>query len=56
MLNLPAAGAAITSQVTGNTYLFGDQMGGGNFGVVFECSDVWDNRLVAKILRFCRWT
>jgi serine/threonine protein kinase len=51
LFNLPAAGAAITSQVTGNTYLFEDQMGEGNFGVVFACTDVWDNRLVAKILK-----
>jgi serine/threonine protein kinase len=49
--NLPAAGAAITSQVTGNTYFFEDQMEEGNFGVVFACTDVWDNRLVAKILK-----
>jgi serine/threonine protein kinase len=26
-------------------------MGEGNFGVVFACTDVWDNRLVAKILK-----
>jgi eukaryotic-like serine/threonine-protein kinase len=51
LLNLPATGAAITSQVTGNTYFFGDQIGEGGFGVVFACTDVWDNQLVAKILK-----
>jgi serine/threonine protein kinase len=51
LFDLPAAGAVITSQVTGNTYIFGDQIGEGNFGVVFACTDVWENRLVAKILK-----
>jgi serine/threonine protein kinase len=51
LLNLPAIGAAITSQVTGNTYFFEDQIGEGGFGVVFACTDVWDNQLVAKILK-----
>jgi hypothetical protein len=29
----------------------GDQIGEGNFGVVFACTDVWENRVVAKILK-----
>jgi serine/threonine protein kinase len=51
LLTLPVAGTAITSQVTGNTYLFEHKLGEGNFGVVFACTDVWDNQLVAKILK-----
>jgi len=47
----PKAGLSITSEVTGNTYVIGNVIGEGGFGVVFECEDVWRNKLVAKILK-----
>lgn len=34
----------------GKYYFVGDLMGSGYFGNVYECSDEWDNRLVAKVL------
>lgn len=48
---LPAPGEKITSQLTGNTYSIGNQIGEGAFGVVFGCTDVWENHLVAKLLK-----
>ena len=33
-----------------NYYTIGDTIGHGNFGVVFDCSDSWGNRLAAKVL------
>jgi len=48
---LPAVGESITSSMTSNTYTMGQRIGEGNFGVVFECVDVWRNRLAAKILK-----
>ncbi len=47
----PDAGASITSPITGNTYTIGSRIGEGNFGVVFNCSDVWGNELAAKVLK-----
>jgi serine/threonine-protein kinase len=41
----------ITSLLTGNTYTMGEQIGEGNFGVVFSCVDVWGNDLAAKVLK-----
>jgi eukaryotic-like serine/threonine-protein kinase len=49
--SLPTTGLTITSAVTGNTYIIGEMIGEGGFGVVYECMDVWKNRLVAKILK-----
>jgi serine/threonine protein kinase len=49
--NLPAAGVAITSAITGNTYTIGNVIGEGSFGIVYECVDVWRNSLVAKVLK-----
>jgi serine/threonine protein kinase len=37
--------------VTGNTYIFRSPIGEGHFGVVVACTDVWDNQLVAKVLK-----
>ncbi len=31
-------------------YFIGDRIGKGGFGVVYDCTDEWDNELVAKIL------
>jgi len=49
--NLPTPGTSITSTVTLNTYEMGERIGEGAFGVVFECTDVWKNSLVAKVLK-----
>lgn len=51
MFVLPQQGAVITSEVTGNTYVIDECIGEGGFGIVFKCNDVWNNRLVAKILK-----
>lgn len=47
----PELGEVITSLATGNTYTMGEQIGEGNFGVVFSCVDVWNNSLAAKVLK-----
>jgi serine/threonine-protein kinase len=47
----PQPGEVITSLLTGNTYTMGEQIGEGNFGVVFSCIDVWGNDLAAKVLK-----
>ncbi len=48
---LPQAGEVITSFATGNSYVMGDRIGEGNFGVVFACVDGWRNNLAAKVLK-----
>jgi serine/threonine-protein kinase len=47
----PGVGEVITSLATGNTYTMGEKIGEGAFGQVFECTDVWDNDLAAKVLK-----
>ena len=47
----PAVGEMITSFLTGNTYTIGPQIGEGHFGVVFGCTDLWQNELAAKVLK-----
>jgi eukaryotic-like serine/threonine-protein kinase len=47
----PAPGEMITSSFTGNTYTIGSPIGEGHFGVVFACTDVWQNELAAKVLK-----
>lgn len=47
----PAKGELITSTDTGNTYRIGPVIGEGNFGVVYECTDTWENELAVKILK-----
>lgn len=47
----PAVGEVITSLATGNTYTMGEKIGEGSFGVVYECKDVWQNDLAAKVLK-----
>jgi len=47
----PAVGEAITSLATNNTYVIGERIGEGHFGVVFACNDGWGNDLAAKILK-----
>lgn len=47
----PTPGEVITSLATGTSYVIGSRIGEGYFGVVYECSDGWDNELAAKILK-----
>ena len=47
----PIEGELITSTSTGNTYRIGPVIGEGNFGVVYECTDTWENELAVKILK-----
>jgi eukaryotic-like serine/threonine-protein kinase len=47
----PEPGEVITSLATGNTFTMGESLGEGHFGVVFACTDVWDNELAAKVLK-----
>lgn len=44
----PAKGEVIVNE--GRQYFIGEPLGKGGFGVVYECTDDWDNALVAKIL------
>jgi len=41
----------ITSFATGATYTIGESIGEGSFGVVFSCTDGWNNDLAAKVLK-----
>ena len=50
----PSLGESITSLLTGNTYTIGPRIGEGNFGVVYSCSDDWDNELAVKVLKSVR--
>lgn len=36
---------------TNNTYTIGKKIGEGNFGIVYECTDVWNNTLAVKVLK-----
>jgi len=47
----PAAGEAITSFLTNNTYVIGSVIGEGSFGVVYSCTDNWNNELAVKVLK-----
>lgn len=47
----PTPGEVITSLRTRNTFKIGNPIGEGNFGMVYECSDVWGNELAAKVLK-----
>lgn len=47
----PSPGESITSLLTGNTYTIGPWIGEGNFGIVYSCSDDWDNELAIKVLK-----
>lgn len=48
---VPSIGEAITSLVTGTTYMIGEQIGEGNFSVVLACSDGWRNDLAVKVMK-----
>ena len=47
----PSPGEAITSLATQNTYTIGEKIGEGSFGIVFACTDVWNNDLAVKVLK-----
>lgn len=47
----PVEGESITSASTKNTYRIGPPLGAGNFGVVYECTDTWNNELAVKVLQ-----
>ncbi len=47
----PAPGEIITSLLTQNTYTIGSPIGEGNFGLVFSCTDTWNNDLAVKVLK-----
>lgn len=48
---LPTVGARIRSPLTDATYTIGPPIGEGGFGLVFACRDIWDNSLVAKVIK-----
>ncbi len=47
----PTVGEVITSLATNNSYVMGEQIGEGHFGLVFACQDGWGNDLAAKVLK-----
>jgi serine/threonine-protein kinase len=47
----PKQGDVITSLLTNNTYTIGQVIGEGNFGIVYSCTDDWNNELAVKILK-----
>ncbi|MBI4621101.1 MAG: protein kinase [Desulfobacterales bacterium] len=47
----PTIGEVITSLATNNSYTMGPQIGEGNFGIVYSCTDVWGNELAVKVLK-----
>lgn len=47
----PFLGEVITSLSTGNTYTIGEKIGEGHFGIVYACSDFWNNELAVKVLK-----
>lgn len=47
----PTPGEVFTGLATGTSYVMGNIIGEGFFGVVYACSDGWDNDLAAKILK-----
>src|SRR5713101_3094961 len=51
MFTPPVEGELITSTDTSNTYRIGKVLGEGSFGVVYECTDTWENELAVKILK-----
>ena len=47
----PSPGESIKSLFTGNTYTIGPLIDEGNFGIVYSCSDDWENELAVKVLK-----
>ncbi len=48
---LPGKGEQILATLTKNTYTIGERIGEGQYGVVFGCTDVWNNDLAVKVLK-----
>ena len=49
-ISLPEVGQKIQSP-NGNIYTFTDRIGEGYFSLVFGCTDLWNNRLAAKVFK-----
>lgn len=47
-IRIPSMGDVISWN--DHTFVLGDEVGEGNFGKVYECTDEWGNELVAKVL------
>lgn len=47
----PTPGEAIIALATKITYTMGERIGEGHFGVVYACTDEWNNELAAKVLK-----
>jgi serine/threonine protein kinase len=47
----PTPGESITCLDSKITYTMGDKLGEGHFGVVYSCTDEWNNELAAKVLK-----
>ena len=47
----PQPGEVITSLRTNSTYVIGQTIGEGHFGIVYSCQDIWQNDLAAKVLK-----
>ena len=47
----PTLGEVIISEATGNSYTMGSKIGEGHFGLVYNCVDVWNNNLAAKVMK-----
>jgi eukaryotic-like serine/threonine-protein kinase len=47
----PSPGETIVSNLTGTTYTIGDQVGAGNFGIVWHCTDPFGTDQVVKVLK-----
>jgi serine/threonine-protein kinase len=48
---LPQPGQVVTSATTRKSYFIGQWLAQGFFSHVFECTDEWGNRLIAKVLK-----
>src|SRR5579863_7701493 len=47
----PTPGEVIATPVTRHTYTIGEPIGEGSFGIVYECTDEWENDLAVKVLK-----
>jgi len=47
----PSPGEVIISTATRNSFTMGEKIGEGSFGVVFACTDAWNNDLAAKVFK-----
>jgi serine/threonine-protein kinase len=47
----PTPGEIIETIITKNSFTIGEKIGEGSFGVVFACTDAWNNDLAAKVFK-----